>query len=115
MDASAMTPFTGELSRRGYRLNQLGRALADPASRQRFVADEVGFMRALGLDDAQVGLVQARDWAGLIAAGGNIYLMLKIAGTLGQNLLQMGAQMRGESIEAIMARRPSVSPPGAAR
>ena len=46
-------------------------------------------------------LVERRDWAGLIAAGGNIYVLLKIAGTVGQNLLQMGAQMRGETFEAL--------------
>jgi protocatechuate 4,5-dioxygenase alpha chain len=102
-----MTVFTGEVSRRGYRLNKLGSSLTDPANRTRFLADEVGYMRALALDDAQIALVRARDWAGLIAAGGNIYLMLKLAGTVGQTLLKMGAQMRGETLEAFMATRPS--------
>jgi protocatechuate 4,5-dioxygenase alpha chain len=51
-------------------------------------------------------LIERRDWAGLIAAGGNVYLLLKIAGTVGQNLLQMGAQMRGETLEAFMQTRP---------
>jgi hypothetical protein len=31
---------------------------------------------------------------------------LKIAGTVGQNLLQMGAQMRGETLESFMLTRP---------
>jgi hypothetical protein len=51
-------------------------------------------------------LIERRDWAALIEAGGNIYLLLKIAGTVGQNLLQMGAQMRGETLDAFMQTRP---------
>ena len=106
MDAPPMTVFTGELSRRGYRLNALGMSLTDPANRRRFLADEVAYMRAIGLDDDQIRLVQARDWAALVTAGGNIYLLLKIAATVGQTLIQMGAQMRGETVEAFMATRP---------
>ena len=51
-------------------------------------------------------MIERRDWAAMIEAGGNIYLLLKIAGTVGQNLLQMGAQMRGESLDAFMQTRP---------
>jgi protocatechuate 4,5-dioxygenase alpha chain len=102
------TVFDGTHSRAGYRLNQLGQTLTDPANREAFLADEVGYMRALGLDDDAIALVTRRDWAGLIDNGGNIYLMLKIAGTVGQTLLQMGAQMRGESLEEFMATRPGV-------
>lgn len=94
MTSPPMTPFTGELSQRGYRLNVLGKSLTDPANRERFKADETAYMRALGLDPAQIALVQARDWSGLLAAGGNIYLMLKIAGTIGTTLMQMGETMR---------------------
>ena len=32
--------------------------------------------------------------------------LLKIAATVGQNLLQIGAQMRGETLDAFMASRP---------
>jgi len=42
----------------------------------------------------------------MIDHGGSIYLILKIAGTIGQTLLQMGAQMRGETLEQFMATRP---------
>ena len=42
----------------------------------------------------------------MIEAGGSIYLMIKIAGTVGQKLLQVGAQMRGETLEQFMATRP---------
>lgn len=100
------TVFTGERSRQGYRLNKLAMSLTDPLNRKRFLADENGYMHALGLGAAEAELVRRRDWAAMIAAGGNIYLLLKIAGTVGQSLLQMGAQMRGQSLEQFMATRP---------
>jgi hypothetical protein len=48
-------------------------------------------MRKYGLREEEMILIERRDWSGLIAAGGNVYLLLKIAGTVEQNLLQMGA------------------------
>lgn len=100
------TVFTTERSRLGYRINKLAISLADPANRDRFKADETAYMAEYGLTEAEQDLVRRRDWAGLVDAGGNIYVLLKIAGTVGQNLLQMGAQMRGETLEAFMKERP---------
>ncbi len=39
------------------------------------------------------------------AAGGNIYLLVKIGGAVGQNLPQIGARMRGESLEMFLETR----------
>ena len=100
---SGVVPYDGARAQQGYRLNRLGSSLTDPAKRAAFLADEVGTMRALGLDAREIALVQARDWRGLIAAGGNIYVMLKIAGALGVHLGKMGAQMRGISYEDFTA------------
>jgi protocatechuate 4,5-dioxygenase, alpha chain len=98
--------FTGERSRQGYRINKLAMSLSDPTNRSAFLADERAYMAKYGLTEEEIDLVLRRDWAGLVAVGGNIYVLLKIAGTVGQNLLQMGAQMRGETLEAFMASRP---------
>jgi protocatechuate 4,5-dioxygenase, alpha chain len=81
-------------------------SLAEPENRERFKADESAYMAGFDLTEAEKELVRCRDWAGLLAAGGSIYVLLKLAGTVGQNLLQMGAQMRGESFEAFMKERP---------
>jgi protocatechuate 4,5-dioxygenase alpha subunit len=100
------TVFTIERSRLGYRINTFAMSLADPASRETFKADEGAYMSVYGLTAAEQDLVRRRDWAGLLAAGGSIYVLLKLAGTVGQNLLQIGAQMRGESFEDFMKERP---------
>jgi len=100
------TVFTGSRSQQGYRINKLAMSLTEPANRESFRADERGYMRKYGLSEAEMDLIEQRDWSGLIAAGGNVYLLLKIAGAVGQNLLQMGAQMRGETLESFMLTRP---------
>ncbi|MEO8715787.1 MAG: hypothetical protein ABI369_12310 [Acetobacteraceae bacterium] len=107
-DIQGTTVFTGERSQRGYRLNRLAMSLTDPAARDRFRADEADVMRAMGLSTAEIDLVARRDWAGMVAAGGSIYLMIKIAGTLGQNLLEVGAQMRGQTLDQLKAGLPGL-------
>ena len=107
-DIPGTTVFTGELSQRGYNLNRLALSLTDPASRERFRADEATAMRAMGLSEAEADLIRRRDWAGAIRAGGSIYLMIKIAGAIGQNLLEVGAQMRGETLEQLKASLPGM-------
>ncbi len=100
------TVFTGERSREGYRLNRFAMSLTDPENRKQFLADETAYMTKLGLGAVEQDMVRRRDWRAMIDAGGNIYVMLKIAGTVGQTLLQMGAQMRGQTLEQFMATRP---------
>jgi protocatechuate 4,5-dioxygenase, alpha chain len=100
------TVFTGARSRQGYRINKLAMSLTDAGNRERFRADERAYMAQFGLTDREMDLVSRRDWSGLVEAGGNIYVLIKIGGTVGQNLLQMGAQMRGESLEEFMKSRP---------
>jgi protocatechuate 4,5-dioxygenase, alpha chain len=107
-DIPGTTVFTGERSRQGYGLNRLAMSLTDPARREVFRAGEAGYMRAMGLSETDIGLVQRRDWAGMIHAGGSIYLIIKIAGTLGQNLLEVGAQMRGQTLDQLKAGLPGL-------
>jgi protocatechuate 4,5-dioxygenase, alpha chain len=88
--------FTGERSRQGYRLNRMANSLSDPENRERFRADEAGYMAAMGLDQAEQDAVRRRDWSAMLAQGGNIYLLLKLGATVGQSVLDMQRQMRGE-------------------
>ena len=90
------TVFTGERSRQGYRLNRMANSLSDPGNRERFCADEAAYMAGMGLSDSEQDAVRRRDWAGMLTQGGNIYLLLKIAATVGQSVADMQKQMRGE-------------------
>jgi len=101
-----MTVFDGERSAAGYRINKLSASLIDPENRTAFVADEDAYCRRFDLTDDERRLIADRDWNGVVAAGGNIYVFLKIAATIGSNLIEVGAEMRGETVEQFMATRP---------
>src|SRR4051794_25749807 len=102
--ASGALVFTGERSRAGYRLNRMAMSLTDAGNRAAFVADEIGYARGMGLDEAEIDLVRRRDWKGMIAAGGSIYLLIKIAGALGIGLYDVGAHTAGMTLEQFMAK-----------
>ncbi len=87
--------FTGEQSRRGYLLNRMAMSLTDPANRSHFVADEAGYMRGMGVPDEEIAMVGRRDWRAMLAHGGSIYLLLKIAGALGISLQEVGQHTSG--------------------
>jgi protocatechuate 4,5-dioxygenase alpha chain len=97
--------FNGERSRAGYRLNRMAMSLTDAGNRAAFVADEAGYARGLGLNDAEIDMLQRRDWKAMIEAGGSIYVLIKIAGALGIHLYAVGAQTAGMTLEQFMAKR----------
>ncbi len=95
MEIPGTIVFTGEQSRRGYRLNRMAMSLTDATNRQRFLVDSLGYARAMGLTDDEVDLLDRRDWRGMLEAGASIYLMIKVAGALGVTLQQVGAHSAG--------------------
>jgi len=97
--------FDLRASRRGYRLNKMCGSLCSPANREEFKRDEEAYLAKFGLSDDEKKLIRARDFAGMIDAGMNIYFMLKIGSVTGNSLYRMGAQMRGESYEQFLATR----------
>ncbi len=97
--------FDLRASRRGYRLNKLCGSLCSPANRAAFQQDEEAYMARFGLTPAEKDLIRKRDFAGMIAAGMNIYWMLKIGSVTGNSLYRMGAQMRGETYEQFLSTR----------
>ncbi|HWM47031.1 MAG TPA: hypothetical protein VNR11_08975 [Xanthobacteraceae bacterium] len=98
--------YTGPLSTAGRDLNRFALSLKVPANRRAFVRDEDGYMRAFNLPDTTMKLVRARDWTGLIAAGGHLQAILKIAATVGQNLWHIGAHNAGVPVEELLAACP---------
>ena len=97
--------FDLALSWRGYRINKMCNALAEAAHRDAFKRDEEGFMARFGLTEEEKRLVRARDFSGLLEAGGNIYFLIKLGVVTGNGLYYMGARMRGETYEQFLATR----------
>lgn len=89
--------YDGPLSTRGYRLNLFCLSLKRPANRKRFLADERGYAQGFGLDDSEFAMVAARDWTGLINAGGHLQAVLKLAATVDCNIYHIGGHALGIS------------------
>jgi len=97
--------FTGEKSANSYRLNKMALTLTSPENRQNFQADEDGYMRGLGLSDHEIDLVRRRDWKGMMDYGASIYLVIKIGGSVGQILPEIGAHTAGMTMTEFHAQR----------
>ena len=91
--------FTGELSRRGYDLNQFCMSLMRPENRERFKADEAAYLADWSLSQAQREAVLARDYAAMISHGGNIFFLLKLGATDGRSVQSVVASIAGQSTE----------------
>ena len=97
--------FDLRASRRGYRLNRMCGSLCSPTNREDFKRDEEAYMNHFSLSESEKRLIRCRDFAGMIAAGMNIYFMLKVGAVTGNSLYRMGAQMRGERYEEFLSTR----------
>jgi len=91
--------FTGDLCRKGYALNQFCMSLMRAENRERFKADEAAYMQGKGLTEAQQAAVLARDYAAMLAEGGNIFFVLKLAATDGRSTQSVVASIAGQTQE----------------
>ena len=95
--------FDGKLAAKGYALNKMCYSFNDAANREEFVRDEDAYCGKFGLSAEQRGAVRRRDVLALIAAGGNIYYLAKLAGIFGLGVQDIGAQQTGRSVEEFRA------------
>ena len=102
-DIPGTTMFDGREARKGLGLNKMCFSFNDAANRTAFVADEDAYCARYGLSREQREAVRSRDVLKLIAAGGNIYYLAKLAGILGLNVQDLGAQQTGMSVDAFKA------------
>lgn len=87
--------FTARRALQGRVLNRFALSLRSAGNRAEFLADEDAVMVAHGLGAEERRLVAARDWTGLLMAGGHLQAILKLAATVGQNLWDIGAHNVG--------------------
>ena len=103
LDPPGTYVYDGAMATKGYALTRFGLSLRRPENRERFLADEAGYMRQWGLSAAEIDMVRRRDWTALIEAGGHLQSMLKVAATVGQNLWDIGAHNAGMTAEEMMS------------
>jgi protocatechuate 4,5-dioxygenase alpha chain len=98
--------YTGPMSTAGRDINRFALSLKVSTNRAAFLYNEDAYMRSYHLPAAAMALVRARDWTGLIKAGGHLQAVLKIAATVGQNLWYIGAHNAGVPVEDMLAACP---------
>lgn len=91
--------FDGREAMKGYALNKMCYSLNSAANRAAFLADEDRYCEKYGLDDTQRSAVRNRDVLAMIAAGGNVYYLAKLAGAWGLDVQDIGAQQTGMALE----------------
>ncbi len=103
-DIPGTTLFDGACARKGYALNKMCYSFNSRDNRAAFVEDEAGYCARYGLDEAQLAAVRARNVLQLIAAGGNVYYLAKLAGIFGLDVQDLGAQQTGLTKDEFKAR-----------
>lgn len=92
------TLFDGDAAQRGFALNAMCYSFNDASNRAAFLADEDAYIARFDLTAQQREAVAKRDVLGMIAAGGNIYYLAKLAGIFGLNVQDVGALQTGKSV-----------------
>ena len=98
-DIPGTTIFTVARSRQAYHLHRFCMSLMKAENRAAFKAGEAAYLDGFAMTPAQRAGVLARDFNALIAQGGNIYFLVKIAGTDGWSVQKAVGTMTGMSAE----------------
>jgi protocatechuate 4,5-dioxygenase alpha chain len=96
--------FGGDLAQKGYALNRMCFSFNSPDNREAFRRDEEAYCSKYGLTPEQREAVRERSVPKLIAAGGNIYYLAKLAGIFGLGVQDIGAQQTGMSVADFKAK-----------
>ncbi|KJS37839.1 MAG: protocatechuate 3,4-dioxygenase [Rhodospirillaceae bacterium BRH_c57] len=98
------TIFDGAMAMKGYALNKMCFSFNEKINRDDFLANEEGVMDRFGLTEEQKQAVRSRNVLQMIAAGGNIYYLAKLAGIFGLTVQDVGAQQTSMSVEDFKAK-----------
>jgi protocatechuate 4,5-dioxygenase alpha chain len=95
--------FDGDAAQTGYAINAMCYSFNTEANRKAFAGDEEGYMARFNLTEAQKDAVRQRNVLAMLAAGGNVYYLAKLAGIFGLNVQDLGALQTGMSLDAFKA------------
>src|SRR5947208_723626 len=91
--------FDGDQAQKGLALNRMCFSFNSAENRAAFLKDEDAYCATYGLNAEQRGAVRNRNVLQLLAAGGNVYYLAKLAGIFGLNVQDIGAQQTGMSVD----------------
>lgn len=94
------TLFEGEQAQKGFALNRMCFSFNSAENRAAFLKDEDAYCARFGLTAEQRQAVRERNVLKMLAAGGNVYYLAKLAGIFGLGVQDIGAQQTGMSVDA---------------
>jgi protocatechuate 4,5-dioxygenase alpha chain len=98
------TLFDGDQARKGFALNRMCFSFNSAENREAFRKDEEAYCRKFGLSEEQRAAVKSRNVLKMIAAGGNVYYLAKLAGIFGLNVQDIGAQQTSMTVDDFKAK-----------
>lgn len=99
-DIEGTTVFDGGQAVKGYQINKMCFSFNDVENRKAFLADKDAYMAKFGLTAEQKAALASGSVLKMIEAGGNAYYLAKLAGLLGLNMQDIGAQQTGMTVDA---------------
>ena len=98
------TIFDGAEAMKGYALNRMCYSFNKAENRAEFLADQDAYCRKYNLTPTQYDSVKRLNVLDMIAAGGNVYYLAKLAGIFGLNVQDIGAQQTGVTVAEFKAK-----------
>jgi protocatechuate 4,5-dioxygenase alpha chain len=98
------TLFEGEQAQKGFALNRMCFSFNSAENRTAFLKDEDAYCSKFGLTAEQREAVRERNVLKMLAAGGNVYYLAKLAGIFGLGMQDIGAQQTGVSKDEFNAK-----------
>lgn len=97
LDIPGTTIFDSDMARAGYHANQFCMSLMKPENRERFLADERGYLDEWPMTEPQKQAILERNYLALQKLGGNVYYFAKIFFTDKKSVQFGSASMAGMS------------------
>lgn len=93
------TIFDGKMAMKGYALNKMCYSFNKADNRDAFKNDPEAYMEEYGLTDAQKDAIRSSNILAMIAEGGNIYYLAKLAGIFKLSVQDVGGLQTGRTTE----------------
>jgi len=86
---------------KGYALNKMCFSFNSQKNRDAYLADEEAYMEKYGLNEQQKQAVRDKNVLEMIAVGGNIYYLAKLAGVYKLGVQDVGAQQTDMTVDEL--------------
>ena len=97
------TIFDGKMAMKGYNLNKMCYSFNKSVNRDAFKAEPEAYMEKYGLNEAQKEAIRSSNILAMIAEGGNIYYLAKLAGIFKLSVQDVGGLQTGRTTEEFKA------------